>query len=156
MEINTCLVKCFFCIIDALGIRISIISTPVSLSVIKNHHNSSCNSHLENENMFCKADYPEGSIFDRKGTAFITLSTEKWYPLQIKINITSLELCIPSNYGKLQLSQHELFHLNRHIALVGIQHTISQRQVNYDFFIHYRGAWKNDCNRFWGRIREKY
>ena len=134
-----------FCIIDALGIRISINSTPVSCSVIKNHHNISCNSHLENENMFCKADYPGGSIFDRKGSPFIILSIEKWYPLQIKINITSLEICILFNYGKLQLSQHELFHSNRCIALVGIQHTISQRKVNYNFFIHYRGAWKNDC-----------
>ena len=33
------------------------------------------------------------------------------------------------NYGKLQVSQHELFHSNRCIALVGIQHTISQRKV---------------------------
>ena len=33
-----------------------------------------------------------GCIFDRKGTPFIILSIEKWYPLQIKINITSLEI----------------------------------------------------------------
>ena len=115
-------------------IRISIESTPVSFSSIKKHRNSSCNRQLENENMFFKADYPGGSIFDRIGTSFTIPSIEKWYPLQIKINITSLELCIPFNYGKLRLSQHDLFHSNRCIALVGIQHTISQRLFNYDFF----------------------
>ena len=52
-----------------------------------------------------------------------------------------------------QFSQDGLSHLNWCTSLVGMQHTITQPEIN---FTHHLSAWNNNCSRSRDKIKEKY